>query len=208
MMFQFAALSPLNCLLSVSGADAIIRQHKAACLRITALLACKDLLWIGTSAGEDPLSWHSVHHCCDDPTVGSHESGLPGLNKGSFHTGVVLTLAIPAVSAGTNAASLKSPLVPMGSAHGHTGHVRFLTSIELPEGFDMKFPPMTADSSGKRNPNKESNVIVNMGNFNGPTFFSQLTSARAAVQLTVTYIGVTLHAAELQPTSHRKLTTL
>lgn len=36
-----------------SGADAIIRQHKAACLRITALLACKDLLWIGTSAGED-----------------------------------------------------------------------------------------------------------------------------------------------------------
>lgn len=34
-----------------SGADAIIRQHKAACLRITALLACKDLLWIGTSAG-------------------------------------------------------------------------------------------------------------------------------------------------------------
>lgn len=36
-----------------SGADAIIRQHKAACLRITALLACKDLLWIGTSAGKN-----------------------------------------------------------------------------------------------------------------------------------------------------------
>lgn len=35
------------------GADAIIRQHKAACLRITALLACKDLLWIGTSAGKN-----------------------------------------------------------------------------------------------------------------------------------------------------------
>uniref|UniRef100_A0A3Q4B9R7 DH domain-containing protein n=1 Tax=Mola mola TaxID=94237 RepID=A0A3Q4B9R7_MOLML len=83
----------------LSGADAIIRQHKAACLRITALLACKDLLWIGTSAG------------------------------------VVLTLTIPAVSAGTGAATLKSPLVPMGSAHGHTGHVRFLTSIELPEGY-------------------------------------------------------------------------
>lgn len=33
------------------GSDAIIRQHKAACLRVTALLACKDLLWIGTSAG-------------------------------------------------------------------------------------------------------------------------------------------------------------
>jgi len=34
-----------------SGYDDIIRQHKAACLRVTSLLACKDLLWIGTSAG-------------------------------------------------------------------------------------------------------------------------------------------------------------
>ena len=34
-----------------TAADDIIRQHKAACLRITALLVCKDLLWIGTSAG-------------------------------------------------------------------------------------------------------------------------------------------------------------
>jgi hypothetical protein len=34
-----------------SGCDDIIRQHKAACLRVTSLLACKDLLWIGTSAG-------------------------------------------------------------------------------------------------------------------------------------------------------------
>ncbi|XP_042341947.1 rho guanine nucleotide exchange factor 17-like [Plectropomus leopardus] len=98
----------------LAGADAIIRQHKAACLRITALLACKDLLWIGTSAG------------------------------------VVLTLVIPAVSSGTGAGTLKSPLVPMGSAHGHTGHVRFLTSIELPEGFDMNFPPTAADSTGNQ----------------------------------------------------------
>ncbi|XP_023206796.1 rho guanine nucleotide exchange factor 17 isoform X1 [Xiphophorus maculatus] len=100
----------------LAGADAIIRQHKAACLRITALLACKDLLWIGTSAG------------------------------------VVLTLAIPTVSTGTGAGTLKSPLVPIGSAHGHTGHVRFLTSIELPEGFDMNFPPTTTDSTGNQPP--------------------------------------------------------
>ncbi|XP_029026434.1 rho guanine nucleotide exchange factor 17-like [Betta splendens] len=97
----------------LAGADAIIRQHKAACLRITALLACKDLLWIGTSAG------------------------------------VVLTLAIPAVSSGTGAGTLKCPLVPMGSAHGHTGHVRFLTTIELPEGFDMNIPPLT-DATGNQ----------------------------------------------------------
>ncbi|XP_052324233.1 rho guanine nucleotide exchange factor 17-like [Oncorhynchus keta] len=88
----------------LAGSDAIIRQHKAACLRITALLGCKDLLWIGTSAG------------------------------------VVLTLSIPAVSSGTVSGTLRSPLTPMGSAHGHTGHVRFLTSIELPEGFDVNFP--------------------------------------------------------------------
>ncbi|XP_051882636.1 rho guanine nucleotide exchange factor 17-like isoform X2 [Pristis pectinata] len=87
----------------LAGSDAIIRQHKAACLRITALLACKDLLWIGTSAG------------------------------------VVLTLTIPHVTANTT--SLRIPLTPMGSAHGHTGHVRFLTAIELPEIFDLTFPP-------------------------------------------------------------------
>ncbi|XP_020279589.1 rho guanine nucleotide exchange factor 17-like isoform X2 [Pseudomyrmex gracilis] len=31
--------------------DEIIRQHKAACLKVTALIVCGELLWIGTSAG-------------------------------------------------------------------------------------------------------------------------------------------------------------
>uniref|UniRef100_A0A3B4GF55 Rho guanine nucleotide exchange factor 17 n=1 Tax=Pundamilia nyererei TaxID=303518 RepID=A0A3B4GF55_9CICH len=62
----------------------------------------------------------------------------------------VLTLVIPAVSSGTVAGTLKFPLVPMGSAHGHTGHVRFLTSVELPEGFDMNFPSSTVDGSLQR----------------------------------------------------------
>ncbi|NXL53557.1 ARHGH factor, partial [Podilymbus podiceps] len=78
----------------LAGSDAIIRQHKAACLRITALLVCKDLLWIGTSAG------------------------------------VVLTLAVSAKAAPTL----------VGLSQGHTGHVRFLTAIELPDGFDVLFP--------------------------------------------------------------------
>lgn len=95
----------------LAGSDAIIRQHKAACLRITALLACKDLLWIGTSAG------------------------------------VVLTLVVPPVSSSTGSGSLRVPLIPMGSAHGHTGHVRFLTCIELPEGFDVSFPPPAESAS-------------------------------------------------------------
>ncbi|NWW84236.1 ARHGH factor, partial [Rhynochetos jubatus] len=78
----------------LAGSDAIIRQHKAACLRITALLVCKDLLWIGTSAG------------------------------------VVLTLAL----------SAKAAPALVGLSQGHTGHVRFLTAIELPDGFDVLFP--------------------------------------------------------------------
>ncbi|GAB0099388.1 rho guanine nucleotide exchange factor 17 [Sergentomyia squamirostris] len=35
----------------LSNCDDIIRQHKAACLRITALLACRDFICVGTSAG-------------------------------------------------------------------------------------------------------------------------------------------------------------
>ncbi|KAM3933913.1 rho guanine nucleotide exchange factor 17 isoform 2-T2 [Leptodactylus fuscus] len=83
----------------LAGSDAIIRQHKSACLRITALLACKDLLWIGTSAG------------------------------------VVLTLTIT-----SSTTALKGPVSPVGLSQGHTGHVRFLTSVELPDGFDVHFP--------------------------------------------------------------------
>ncbi|CDW58402.1 Rho guanine nucleotide exchange factor 17 [Trichuris trichiura] len=36
---------------TLAGCDDIIRQHKLACLRITTMMCCKDMLWIGTSAG-------------------------------------------------------------------------------------------------------------------------------------------------------------
>lgn len=35
----------------LSNCDNIIQQHKAACLRVTSLLACKEILYMGTSAG-------------------------------------------------------------------------------------------------------------------------------------------------------------
>uniref|UniRef100_A0A8C4X171 Rho guanine nucleotide exchange factor 17 n=1 Tax=Eptatretus burgeri TaxID=7764 RepID=A0A8C4X171_EPTBU len=92
----------------LAGADAIIRQHKAACLRVTALLVCKDLLWIGTSAG------------------------------------VILTLPQPHVapkgggdSGGRTPPSPLGPLNPTGLAYGHTGHVRFLTAIEVSDTSDL-----------------------------------------------------------------------
>ncbi|VDP47192.1 unnamed protein product [Soboliphyme baturini] len=52
---SFACLMEVNISPTVTkalaGCDDIIRQHKLSCLRITALLCCKDLLWVGTSAG-------------------------------------------------------------------------------------------------------------------------------------------------------------
>ncbi|XP_037893680.1 uncharacterized protein LOC119639994 isoform X1 [Glossina fuscipes] len=73
----------------LSNCDEIIRQHKAACLRVTSLLSCKDLIWIGTSAG------------------------------------VLLTIPSQGYEKSTN-----NNIVPTGIPHGHTGHVRFLTSVE------------------------------------------------------------------------------
>ncbi|ESP04423.1 hypothetical protein LOTGIDRAFT_170816 [Lottia gigantea] len=78
----------------LQSADDIIRQHKAACLRLTALLVCKDLLWVGTSAG------------------------------------VILTIPIPKITSTTTNGSLATPTVT-GLVHGHTGHVRFLTCVDI-----------------------------------------------------------------------------
>ncbi|KAK7475293.1 hypothetical protein BaRGS_00033440 [Batillaria attramentaria] len=78
----------------LQSADDIIRQHKAACLRITALLVCKDLLWVGTSAG------------------------------------VILSIPIPKITSTTTHGALATPTVT-GLVYGHTGHVRFLTCVEL-----------------------------------------------------------------------------
>ncbi|KAL2311671.1 hypothetical protein Nmel_003406 [Mimus melanotis] len=101
----------------LAGSDAIIRQHKAACLRITALLVCKDLLWIGTSAG------------------------------------VVLTLSVSAKAAPTL----------VGLSQGHTGHVRFLTAIELPDGFDVLFPLPRDTDSGEVSAPRLGQPVVPMG---------------------------------------------
>ncbi|XP_037087920.1 rho guanine nucleotide exchange factor 17-like [Pollicipes pollicipes] len=76
----------------LSGCDDIIRQHKTACLRVTALMVCKELLWIGTSAG------------------------------------VILNLPLPPLTASTS--WLTNTLSIAGISHGHTGHVRFLASVE------------------------------------------------------------------------------
>ena len=73
--------------------DEIIRQHKTACLRVTSLLAVKDMLWVGTSAG------------------------------------VIVTLIVPPVTATTTKLASAPPLT--GIPHGHTGHVRFLSCVDM-----------------------------------------------------------------------------
>lgn len=86
-------VAPAVAKMLAAGCDDIIRQHKAACLRVTSLLACKDLLWVGTSAG------------------------------------VVLNLALPHLTSTTTKLT-NTPNVS-GIPHGHTGHVRFLTCVEM-----------------------------------------------------------------------------
>lgn len=101
----------------LAGSDAIIRQHKAACLRITALLVCEELLWVGTSAG------------------------------------VVLTMP---TSPGTVSCP-RAPLSPAGLGQGHTGHVRFLAAVQLPDGFDLlcSTPPPPSDTGPEKLPSLE-----------------------------------------------------
>ncbi|XP_060537321.1 rho guanine nucleotide exchange factor 17-like isoform X2 [Cylas formicarius] len=88
----------------LTSCDDIIRQHKAACLRVTALVHCKDLLWIGTSAG------------------------------------VLLTMPLPHVTPSTT--KLHSVPAANGVPHGHTGHVRILTSVEMPYPIIRKGTPL------------------------------------------------------------------
>ncbi|KAB0402029.1 hypothetical protein E2I00_018564, partial [Balaenoptera physalus] len=92
----------------LAGSDAIIRQHKAACLRITALLVCEELLWVGTSAG------------------------------------VVLTMP----TSPSTVSCPRAPLSPAGLGQGHTGHVRFLAAVQLPDGFNLlcSTPPPPPDT--------------------------------------------------------------
>ncbi|XP_013195748.2 rho guanine nucleotide exchange factor 17 isoform X2 [Amyelois transitella] len=67
------------------GCDDIIRQHKAACLRVTALLALRDALWVGTSAGVLLTARHA-------PSAPHAAPILTGVTYG--HTGHVRFLTV------------------------------------------------------------------------------------------------------------------
>lgn len=56
----------------LSGCNDIIKQHKDACMKITALMACKDSLWVGTSSGV----LLTVHKPANKPVVTGNLVGL------------------------------------------------------------------------------------------------------------------------------------
>lgn len=68
-MFSFELIHKVNLSEQVakmlSGCNDIIKQHKDACMKITALMACKDSLWVGTSSGV----LLTVHKAANKPVV-------------------------------------------------------------------------------------------------------------------------------------------
>ncbi|XP_061408611.1 rho guanine nucleotide exchange factor 17-like [Lethenteron reissneri] len=58
----------------LAGCDAIIRQHKSACLRVTSLTPGAELLWVGTSAG---VLVTLPHHRLARPTPRRHDRSPP-----------------------------------------------------------------------------------------------------------------------------------
>ncbi|XP_055929410.1 rho guanine nucleotide exchange factor 17-like isoform X2 [Argiope bruennichi] len=94
-----------------AATDDIIKQHKSACLRITAMLTCKDLLWIGTSAGVIltvpifPVASNTTT-CEVSPTVIALPHGHTGHVR--FLTCVEATPGAPLDPAGNNKGSVRS----------------------------------------------------------------------------------------------------
>ena len=141
----------------LAGSDDIIRQHKAACLRVTALLAVRERLWVkifppfsqpklpsqvGTSAGV--IVTLGLPHITATTTKLPSPPPLSGEQKChlessilKFHRDTVICTDIENVE---------------GNPHGHTGHVRFLTAVEMSN-------PSTASSNMIANSSSASNLM-------------------------------------------------
>ena len=110
---SYITLAEISCTGAVAKmltyCDDIIRQHKTACLRVTSLLAVKDMLWVGTSAGVIvTLTQPSI---TSTTTKLSTLPPLTGIPHG--HTGHVRFL--------TCVDTLASPDIPGGPGAGGTG---------------------------------------------------------------------------------------
>ena len=59
-----------------------------------------------------------------------------------------MTNPLPAIK--VNTSSLRSAPGPTGSPHGHTGHVRFLTTVEVPKSQFKEKGPLTPEINSNR----------------------------------------------------------
>ncbi|XP_077301096.1 rho guanine nucleotide exchange factor 17-like [Arctopsyche grandis] len=99
----------------LAGCDDIIRQHKAACLRVTSLMACRELLWVGTSAGVLLTAPASPPRPPAPPTL----CGIPQGHTGHvrFLTVVEATSIPGAAASNLNVANNQKPSVLRRSIH-------------------------------------------------------------------------------------------
>lgn len=122
--FSYILLFEVNLAPSVnkmlSNCDDIIRQHKAACLRVTSLLASKDLIWVGTSAGVI-LTISSVYKA-----RGGNNTSYSGSLEQPFVVGEWNVCFLVESSD----IFLVHVSILTGIPFGHTGHVRFLTCVD------------------------------------------------------------------------------
>lgn len=107
----------------LSNCDNIIQQHKAACLRVTSLLAHKDIIWVGTSAG--------VLLTILAQNIGKNTPVVTGKFKWESWTNYRIWIYF----------------FHSGIPQGHTGHVRFLTSVEIDETASTKRISTSNDST-------------------------------------------------------------
>lgn len=114
----------------LSNCNDIIQQHKAACLRVTSLLACEDIIWVGTSAG--------VLLTILTQNIGKSSPVVTGNDK-------------------TFLKLLKLIISYLGIPQGHTGHVRFLTSVEIDGNAQLKRHHKTSETS---NSDTNSNFML------------------------------------------------
>lgn len=116
----------------LSNCDNIIQQHKAACLRVTSLLACKDIIWVGTSAGV-LLSILAQNIGKTTPVVTGDNAYLLAFRQNFMFMSF------------------------LGIPQGHTGHVRFLTLVEIDENASTKRSTKSFESSSSET---DSNYVL------------------------------------------------
>ena len=92
----------------LAGSDDIIRQHKAACLRVTALLAVRDRLWV-----RPPFLFLDALSTVSFKQAHLRYSLVPAtkaVSQVGTSAGVIVTLGLPHITATTTKLPSPPPL--------------------------------------------------------------------------------------------------